>query len=196
MKTFERTERWKAWEEAADAKIRSSLWFEAIYRRYRQLVWSRLFRRDIAPESVEAMHQEVFVTLERLIQKTGLPKSVPAILLAIAENTRSNYLRRRKRRPSFDAEAMMDEVPGSQPDVEQRMDRAERERIVQAILAEMPAEAAMLIRWIDLGEMTHAEVAAMLKRPRETVKTQHRRARDRFGALARGLYKEDLGGGA
>jgi RNA polymerase sigma factor (sigma-70 family) len=196
MKTLDMIERWNPWEEAAHAPIRSSLWLEDIYRRYRRLVWSRLFRRDIAPESVEAMHQEVFLTLEKLIQKNGLPKSVPTMLLAIAGNTICNYLRRRKRRPWFDAEVPLDEVPGRQPDVEQRMHRAERERIVEVILAEMPREAAMLIRWIDLGEMTHAEVAAILKRPGETVKTQHRRARDRFGVLAKRLYKEDLGGGA
>jgi DNA-directed RNA polymerase specialized sigma24 family protein len=71
-----------------------------------------------------------------------------------------------------------------------------RERIVEVILTRLPREAAMLIRWIDLGEMTHEEVAAILRRPAATVKTQHRRARERFRALAKRLYKEDLEGGA
>jgi RNA polymerase sigma factor (sigma-70 family) len=175
---------------------RRSQWLEDIYRRYRRLVWKKLLRRDVAPESVEGMHQEVFLTLEKLIQKNGLPESVPVMLLTIAGNVICNYLRRRERRPCFDAEIDLDDVPGSQPDGEQRLRGAERERLVEVILTRLLMRAAMLIRWIDLGEMTHEEVAAILRRPAETVKTQHRRARERFGVLAKRLYKEDLGGGA
>jgi RNA polymerase sigma factor (sigma-70 family) len=174
----------------------SRRWLEDIYRRYRQLVWRKLRRRDVVPESTEGMQQEVFLIMERLVQKNGVPKSVLMMLLTIAGNVICNYLRRRERGPCFDAEVEPDEVPESQPDVEQRMRSAERERIMKLILARMPTEAAMLIRRIDLGELTHAEVAAILKRPAETVKTQHRRARSQFEGLAKRLYKEDLQGGA
>jgi DNA-directed RNA polymerase specialized sigma24 family protein len=90
----------------------------------------------------------------------------------------------------------VDELPASQPDVEQRVDRAERKRLVEVILAKPPRDAAMLIRWIDLGELTQEEVAGILERPLKTVKTQHLRARARFRDLVKRLYEEDLGGGA
>jgi RNA polymerase sigma factor (sigma-70 family) len=205
MKTFDMTERWSPWEEAAGAPVGPEedaggamphRWLEVIYRRYWRLVWKKLFRRDIAPESVEGMHQDVFLTLGKLTQKKGPPKCVPVMLLTIAGNVIRNYLRRRERRPTFDANVDLDDVPASRPDGEQRLRGAERERLVEAILTRLPREAAMLIRWIDLGEMTPEEVAAILRRPAKTVRTQHRRARERFDAVARRLYKEDLGGGA
>lgn len=183
---------------AAEGKrpARSSRWLEDIYRRYKQVVWRKLRRRDVAPESTEAMQQDVFLIMEKLVQKKGVPKSVPMTLLTIAGHVICNYLRRRERGPCFDAEVEPDEVPESQPDAEQRMRSAERERLMTLILTQMPTEAAMLIRRVDLGELTHEEVAAILNRPAETVKTQHRRALSQFGGLARRLYKEDLRGGA
>lgn len=170
-----------------------SRWLAEVYLRYRWLVWQKLSRRDIAPWSAEAMQQEVFLTMGLLVQRRGPPESVPVMLLAIARNMLSNYLRRRRRLPPLDDEMVMDEVPLSQADVERQARGAEQGRIVEAILDQMPGAAAMLIRWIDLGEMTHEEVAAILMRPVETVRTQHRRARDRFRVMARRLYGEELG---
>jgi RNA polymerase sigma factor (sigma-70 family) len=107
-----------------------------------------------------------------------------------------NHLRQRERRPRIAAEVEPDELPASQPDVEQGVRRAERKRLVEVILAKLPREAAMLIRCIDLGELTHEDVAKALERPLKTVKTQHHRARARFRDLVERLYAMDLGGGA
>ena len=107
-----------------------------------------------------------------------------------------NHLRRPERHLQLVDELELDEVPASQLDVEKGMRRAERKRLVEVILAKLPREAALLIQWIDLGELTQEEVAGILERPLKTVKTQHLRARARFRDLAERLYAADLGGGA
>lgn len=169
---------------------------EEIYALYQQFVWSKLRRPDVEPGVAEEIHQEVFLTMDKLIHKNGLPDSVASMLATITGNLICNHLRRGGRSPQFADGVEVDELPASQPDVEQRVRRAERKRLVEVILAKLPRDAAMLIRWIDLGELTQEEVAGILERPLKTVKTQHLRARARFRDLVERLYEVDLGGGA
>jgi RNA polymerase sigma factor (sigma-70 family) len=169
---------------------------EDVYRLYQQFVWSKLRRPDVEPAVAEEIHQEVFLTMDKLIHKNGLPDNVASMLATITRHLICNYLRQRVRRPRFAYGVEVDEMPASQPDVELRVGRAERKRLVEVLLAKLPRDAAMLIRWIDLGELTQEEVAGILGRPLKTVKTQHLRARARFRELVERLYEVDLGGGA
>ncbi|MFO0758923.1 MAG: sigma-70 family RNA polymerase sigma factor [Byssovorax sp.] len=167
-----------------------------IYRRFQRFVWKKLRRSDIGPASAEGIHQEVFLTLDGMIQKNAIPDDVRALLTTITGHMICNYLRRKARRPEHDDGIDTDALPALQPDAEEQMRGVERKQIVEHILGEMPKKAALLIRWIDLAELTHQEVATILELPIKTVTTQHRRARDRFRVLAERLYKADLGGGS
>jgi DNA-directed RNA polymerase specialized sigma24 family protein len=60
----------------------------------------------------------------------------------------------------------------------------------------MPPDAAQLIRWIDLGDLTPAEVAAILGREVGTVRVQHHRARKQFRDLAERLDEDEERGAA
>jgi RNA polymerase sigma factor (sigma-70 family) len=169
---------------------------EDVYMRYQHVVWSKLQRPDIEPAVAEEIHQDVFLTMDQLVHKNGLPDNVASMLATITGNLICNHLRQRERRPQFAEGVEVDELPASQPDVEQRVRRAEREQLVEVILAKLPQDAAMLIRWIDLCGLTQEEVAGILERPLKTVKTQHLRARARFRDLIKRLYSVDLGVGA
>jgi RNA polymerase sigma-70 factor (ECF subfamily) len=153
-------------------------------------------RLNIDRAEAEEIHQEVFLAVDKVIHKNGLPDNMAGMLTVITKNLICNHLRQRERRPEFAAGVELDEMPASQPDVEQRVNRAERKWLVEVILSKLPREAAMLIRWIDLGELTQEDVAGILERPLKTVKTQHLRARARFRDLVERLYPVDLGGGA
>ncbi len=167
---------------------------EDIYRRYRAYVWTKLRRADVDPEAAEGIHQEAFLVLDREIQRKGVPDNVASMLAVIAGHLICNHLRARQRRPQAAGGVEVDAVPSGEPDPERRIALSERKRIVAAILARMPADAAMLIRLIDLAEMTHDEVAEILGRPAVTVRVQHHRARARFRILAEKLYPTDLQG--
>lgn len=169
---------------------------EEVYRRFRQFVWKKLRRPDIGPASAEEIHHEVFLTLDAQVQKSAIPANVKGLLTTITGHQICNYLRRKARRPERAAGVEADALPACQPDAEQQVRGAERKQIVERIFGMMPKEAALLMRWIDIGELTHQEVAVILERPVDTVRTQHRRARDRFRVLAERHYKADLGGGS
>jgi DNA-directed RNA polymerase specialized sigma24 family protein len=61
-----------------------------------------------------------------VIHKNGLPDNMAGMLTVITKNLICNHLRQRKRRPKFADGVELDEMPASQPDVEQRVSRAER----------------------------------------------------------------------
>lgn len=167
-----------------------------IYRHYRQYVWTKLRRPDVDPEAAEGLLLEVFLVMDRQIQENGMPNNVAAMLATIARHLVCNHLRSASRRPRFDSSVDVGELPCSQPDPEQRLRCAQRRDIVDAILARMPPDAAMLIRLIDLGELTHADVAGILDRPAATARVQHHRARAKFRELVERLHDADLKGAA
>ena len=166
-----------------------------IYEHYQELVRSRLRRSDVEPAVAEEIHQEVFLTMNRLFLQDGLrlPDNLGGMLATITENLICNHLRRYERRLELADEVELDEVPASRLDLEQR---AERKEIVEIVLTKLPREAAMLILCIDFGQQTQAEVATALERPLKTVKTQHLRARAKFRDLLERVYGVDLGPGA
>jgi RNA polymerase sigma factor (sigma-70 family) len=167
-----------------------------IYTRYQGVVRRRLKRRNIEPAVAEEIHQEVFLTLAKLIQENRLTDNPLATLRTITGHLICNHLRTRERRPAFADDVELDALPASQPDVEQWASRAERKRIVEAILAELPGNAAALIQTIDLGVLTYEDIAWFFDVPISTVRTQHFRAREKFRDLLKRHYPMDLGGGA
>jgi RNA polymerase sigma factor (sigma-70 family) len=176
----------------ADLPARPCTSFEDIYNRYAKLVRKKLVRHDIPPESAAGLHQDIFLTLNDQIQKNGLPARPAAMLSTITEHAICNYLRRRARRPQRDAAAEPDEIAtSSRSDIERRVGDAERKQLVRILVDKLKGEDAALIALIDLKGMTHEKVAWLFDRPVATVRTQHRRAREKLRARAEHLYKKE-----
>jgi RNA polymerase sigma factor (sigma-70 family) len=170
-----------------DPRTRSMV--DVLYRQHAGFVQKKLARRDIGPASARDLHQQVFVTLGQQIQKQGLLNKPEAMLTTIAEHKILNYLRQKKRRPTFaaetEAEALSESV--SKADVEQLARTRECGRIVDELLRKLDAEEGALIARIDLEGMTHAEAAGLFNRRLSTLRTQHRRAHEKLKALSRRL---------
>jgi RNA polymerase sigma-70 factor (ECF subfamily) len=96
----------------------------------------------------------------------------------------------RSHRPRPEVGVDATELPCSAPDPEQAIRIAEDKRFVHLVLAAMPEPAAMLIRWHDLEDQTHDEIAAILGIPLGTVKSRHHDARDQFRTLAKRLHAQ------
>jgi DNA-directed RNA polymerase specialized sigma24 family protein len=71
---------------------------------------------------------------------------------------------------------------------------AQKRQILFDLLDEMTQEDADHIMWLDIDEMTHQEVADLLRRPLSTVKNAHARARGRLLRRARQRYADEQGG--
>jgi RNA polymerase sigma-70 factor (ECF subfamily) len=169
---------------------------EDIFARCSKRVWQLLCRRGVDPDAAEQMHSQVFMTMNTYLEQHGMPERVPAMLATMARNLLRNHLRDEQRKGWFRAEGVdPDAMPASQRDMEQRMYGAEAHRLVEAALLEIPFDAADLIDAIDLAELSHQDMAWILGRPLETVRTQHRRARERLRVALERLMERRLAGG-
>lgn len=166
---------------------------DEVYDRFQNLVWSKLRRPDIGPDSAEGIHQEVFLTMNKLMHEQAPIDHVAALLKAITENQVLNYLRTRTRRPRFDPGVDAAELPSGQPDLARA---AEAREIVGLVLDGMAEETAKLILWIDVEGRSHQEIAAKLGCPVRTVQSRHSRARDEFQERALRLQIRGDQGGA
>jgi RNA polymerase sigma factor (sigma-70 family) len=173
--------------------------FEDVYRRQKNYVW-RYIRRTLGDrlddDAAEDIHGKVFCTMDTIVQKE-MPDNVPAMLTTLARNEILNELRRRHDALEYDDRAEIEAEPAVAPSPEDTLaeaeTRAELREQFESILDGMPRGAANRIRQLDLGDFEHQELADLEERPLETIRTQHKRARSRFFALARRFFK--LGGG-
>jgi RNA polymerase sigma-70 factor, ECF subfamily len=168
-----------------------SAWFNELFRRD-NLVLRLLRRPDVNPESAKDLRQEVFLTLHLQAQARGLPANTQAMLVRIAGNELCNHGRAQRHRPEADGGASADETPESRQSPEQSMHAADCARIVDDILSRMAPQAAELMRLVDLGGLSPAEVAEMQGRDPSTVWSHLCRARKRFEELALELHGVDL----
>lgn len=169
---------------------------EDIFARCSKRVWQLLCRRGVDDDAAARMHSEVFMTMNTYLEQHGMPERVPAMLATMARNLLRNHLRDEHRKGWFRAEEVdPDAMPASQPDMEQRMYGAEAHSLVERALLELPFDAAELIDAIDLGELSHQDMAWILCRPLETVRTQHRRARERLRVVLERLMDRGRAGG-
>jgi RNA polymerase sigma factor (sigma-70 family) len=164
---------------------RPDQWFDEIYRLHQGLVW-KILPTDIPPPSREGLHQDIFFKFHEKTEKVR-PDNPPGLLTEIAKLTLANYLKRRRRRPRLENIDDVPELPIAELDADQLFRDGELHELMEAAIAKLSQANAELIRWIDLGGLTHAEVAAILGIEGEALKSRHRRARKCFLNVARRL---------
>ena len=171
---------------------RPHLAFSAIYTRFKSFVRRKIEKRGIKHSTADELQQDVFVVLDKLIQRDGLPEKMAARLTTIPEYVVRNHLRWRGRRPRFVDGAELDKLPAPEPDAEHQVRVAQQRRLLDAAIDKLQPDDATLIRSIDLGGMTQKQVANEQGRLLATVKSHHQRAQARLGEVMRRLYSADF----
>ncbi|MGI8586084.1 MAG: sigma-70 family RNA polymerase sigma factor [Chloroflexia bacterium] len=174
---------------------------QELYDRYFRRAYALALRMLSDPAGAEDCVQDIFLKLWQKPQLYDAKRGAfVSWFLATIHNNASNYLRRRQRTQPFgtmpDGE-FGDPEPFDIPDrqdgsssVEDRLDQAERQKVVRAALAQLNAQQRITLELAYFGGMTQSQIAKHLQEPLGTVKT-----RMRTGMMKLRVALEDQGWG-
>ena len=145
----------------------------------------------------EDITQEVFVKMWRKLKSYKAEYSFNTWLFSIARNTAIDYLRKKKEIvfSSFDNEVgdnvLTDTLADSEPLADELLAKAQDLNFLMKTLQMIPTlyREVLVLRHID--DLSIDEIAKVLKRPVETVKSQHRRGLLHLKALLSRIHHKD-----
>lgn len=155
--------------------------FERLVARYQQGLYQLCVRMTGDREEAWDLTQECFLRIYRKAALYDPAFPLTPWVYRLATRVVLNHLDRRRRRPSV---PLLDEgpaIPSSGEEAAPELILArERESLVHEGLAELPTRDALILRLRYLGELTLAEVAAVLGITVQATKTRLFRARLRL----------------
>jgi RNA polymerase sigma-70 factor (ECF subfamily) len=162
----------------------------AFYERYFEEVYALTFRLLGVREAAEDVTQDVFVKVHRAADRLDAARDPMPWLASIVWNSCRDHWRsapHRMLRRSSDVSApavAATLTDGSDP--AQEFQHAERERIVQGALCELPESLRAVVVLHDFGGLDLSEVARAIGVSHAAARKRHSRALDRLGELLRG----------
>ena len=152
------------------AKTGDQAAFAALVRRHQNMVFSVALHMLRSRPAAEDLAQEVFLELYRSLAKLESDAHVVSWLRRVASHRCIDEIRRRNHRPEFPTDALPD--PGHAPQTREVF-VAEK---LQALVADLPARARMVVVLRFQEEMDPTEIAQTLDMPVNTVKSHLRRS--------------------
>ncbi|HEY75414.1 MAG TPA: sigma-70 family RNA polymerase sigma factor [Thermoflexia bacterium] len=163
--------------------------FNELVLTYQHRIYNLAYRILGDPAAAEDATQETFIAAYRKIGSFR-GGSFVSWLLRIVANRCYDELRRQKRRPttSWEAFGEIDEEAnpalingGESP--EERAERAELARFLQAAISTLPPDQRVVLVLSDVEGLSYAEIAETVRVPVGTVKSRLARARARLRDL-------------
>jgi len=175
--------------EGVRARDRAAL--AAFYERYFEEVYALTFRLLGAREAAEDVTQDVFVKVHRAADRLDAARDPMPWLASIVWNScrdhwRSAPHRMLRRSADVTAPAVAAMLPADGSDPAQEFQLAERERIVQGALCELPESLRAVVVLHDFAGLDLNEVAAAIGVSHAAARKRHSRALERLGELLRG----------
>lgn len=175
--------------EGVRARNRAAL--SAFYERYFEEVYALAFRLLGAREAAEDVTQDVFVKVHRAADRLDVARDPLPWLASIVWNScrdhwRSGAHRMLRRSADVTAPVVAAMLPADGNDPAQEFQQAERERIVQGALGELPESLRAVVVLHDFVGLDLREVAAAIGVSHAAARKRHSRALDQLGELLRG----------
>jgi len=152
------------------AKAGDQAAFAALIRRHQNMVFSVALHMLRSRPAAEDLSQEVFLELYRHLSRLESDAHVVSWLRRVASHRCIDEIRRRNHRQEFATDTLPE--PGHSP---QTRDVFGAERL-QAMVAELPENARMVVVLRYQEEMEPTEIASALSMPINTVKSHLRRS--------------------
>jgi RNA polymerase sigma-70 factor (ECF subfamily) len=164
---------------AGDAKA-----FETLFRKYQTPIFN-LVMRMVHGEDAYDITQEVFLKALRALGGFRGDSKFSTWLYTIARHTCLNHLRHKAVLDEGSLEEQQEEHPGNEPiDVDMNVGRIcetrELQRVVDDVLATMPAEQRMLLILRDFEQLSYDEISHVTELSIVNVKSKIHRARQAF----------------
>ena len=156
--------------------------FEILMNRHMSRVYNFVYRLVPKNVDVDDIVSETFFKVWKNLKKFRAGENFTTWLFTIARNTAYDKLRKH-RDTAFsdfnneDGENFIENTfADTEPLAPEILERAENEKIVEKLLEQIPANyrEVLLLRYVN--EFTFDDIGKILKKPLDTVKSQHRRA--------------------
>jgi RNA polymerase sigma-70 factor, ECF subfamily len=158
--------------------------FEALFRKYQTPIFN-LVTRMVRGEDAYDLTQDVFLKALKALRSFRGDAKFSTWLFTIARHTCLNHLRHKNVVIEDSLEESQEEHPGNEPidiemDVTRICETRELQRVVDAVLATMPAEPRLLLILRDFEQLSYDEISQVTELSIVNVKSKIHRARQAF----------------
>ncbi len=175
--------------------------FEQIIRSHQENVYFLAYRMTGSYQDADDIAQEVFISVYKNIGKFRKEAGLGTWIHRIAVNKAINRLRRRKIRKetslnemeNFGGQASQKSGLPDVSDPKELLNIEDKKRIIDAALKKLPAKHSSVIVMFDLQEMSHSEIAKILKISEGTVRSRLHYARKKLYDYLKPLASEIKG---
>lgn len=161
--------------------------FREVYKETATRVTGMLRRMNVAPDDIDDVVQEVFLTVHRRLADFEGRSSVATWVVGIAKLVAQNYRRTQRRKAqSQRLDLDLDTVVDTRADTSERAYRAQAELVIREGLRELRSDDAALLVQVELEGTSPVQLARRTNENVNTVYSRLRHARQELeGALAR-----------
>lgn len=158
--------------------------FEALVKKYTKLIYFFIFRQVKDPQLSEDLTQETFIKVWKNLRKFDFDKSFKTWIFKIAKNLTIDYFRKFKFKEIpfsfFEDEKgfnpVIERIRNPQPLPNQALETKEIKDYVKNLVFELPSTYQQIIYMHYELELSFNEIAEILDKSVNTVKSWHRRA--------------------
>jgi RNA polymerase sigma-70 factor (ECF subfamily) len=169
--------------------------YAEIVNGYQRLVASVAWKMNVAPDTIEDVVSEVFLKAYRNLHRYDPSYAFSTWLYRLTTNHILDQIRRRKRRPETNLEALPEPADGGEG-ADTRLAVRERADLVRQAVSDLPDIYRQVMTLHHLESIPVAEVARILDVPEGTVKVRLMRGRDRLRKALEESAPEHFGGSA
>ncbi|MFA6304404.1 MAG: sigma-70 family RNA polymerase sigma factor [Patescibacteria group bacterium] len=154
---------------------------ETLIKHYLKPIYGFVFRFVGNRSDAEDITQEVFLRVWRSMKKFDLKRSFRPWLYAIAKNVVIDWLRRKKILSAAqlslteEDEDLLDNLPDVGPLPDEVLDQQFLAQELDRLLTELPVKYKTVLVLYYQSDFSLPEIAGILKKPLNTVKSWHRR---------------------
>lgn len=159
--------------------------FESLVSKYKDLVYSVMYKMVRNPQEAEDLTQEAFMKAFKALESFNEEFAFSTWLMKIATNNCIDLLRRKKLRTTsidqpiqYKDDSLQMEIPDRAPTPEKQILSSERARIINEAIDSLPPRYKHVIVLRHKEEKSYEEIAEILNLPLGTVKARIFRARE------------------
>ncbi len=157
--------------------------FESLYRAHSGMVYNVALRMTsdpgLAEETVQEVFLKVFENLDRFENRSDIKTWIYRITVNTAINLAKKISYEKRRNVALD-EKITDNLVGYKDNIESNFEIKERDKKIKKLLDSLPPKYRSYVVLCDLEGLSYEEIAKIMRKNINTVRTRIKRAREKL----------------